>query len=239
MNTKQGRILVVDDDPDVRLAFETTLHHKGYQADSAQCGTQALTLLEENTYDIVLVDLRMPKMDGLATISAIKKNAYPTQTILMTGTSMSDQIALAIKQGVDGILYKPFQVDQIVQNLLSGNPVKLHTCYLQSVWRRISPVIGTPTAQAVFQKMLDNFHEEHKAKFIQVSLTHEGFLIQQTIQEAELRHPANQGALRHCLRHLLAEVYILLNTLTGDILIEPITQDLSNLLKKPPDTIYN
>lgn len=231
MNTRTGRILVVDDDPELLQSFEIILMRQGYQADSAQDGAEALSLLDQNPYDLVLMDLKMPNMDGLETLSAIKEHAYSGRVVLMTGTTLSGQVARAIRLGIDGVLYKPFQVDRIVENLMQGNPVQLHMGYLQSVWNRMTPIIGAPTAQAVFQKTLDKFHQEQQEKLIKVTVSHEGFTLEQLSQETD--HAACEQILHRSLRQLLAEVYGLLSMLTGNVFEESIIEDLSNHLKSP------
>ena len=73
--SRMNRILVVDDEPTLRLGFTFALKTEDYEVDAASNGREALELLQEETYDLVILDLRMPEMDGLETLSAIRKNS--------------------------------------------------------------------------------------------------------------------------------------------------------------------
>ena len=71
---KMNRILIVDDEPTLRLGFSFALKTEDYEVDAACNGREALEFLQEEKYDLVILDLRMPEMDGLETLSAIRQN---------------------------------------------------------------------------------------------------------------------------------------------------------------------
>ena len=72
--SRMNRILVVDDEPTLRLGFTFALKTEDYEVEAAANGREALELLSEKVYDLVILDLRMPEMDGLETLSAIRED---------------------------------------------------------------------------------------------------------------------------------------------------------------------
>ena len=72
--SRMNRILVVDDEPTLRLGFTFALKTEDYEVHAASNGREALELLRENIYDLVILDLRMPEMDGLETLTEMRKD---------------------------------------------------------------------------------------------------------------------------------------------------------------------
>src|SRR5687767_14473586 len=75
-------VLIVDDQPDVRLAFRYMLEHHEYQVLEAANGTEALACLETTRVDVILTDLYMPSMDGLSLLSAVRESPPPQPRII-------------------------------------------------------------------------------------------------------------------------------------------------------------
>ena len=73
-SSRMNRILVVDDEPTLRLGFTFALKTEDYEVDAASNGREALEMLQKERYDLVILDLRMPEMDGLETLSAIRQD---------------------------------------------------------------------------------------------------------------------------------------------------------------------
>ena len=108
------RILLVEDDADVRLAVAPALSAAGYDVKAVTDGAAALERLAAEVFDVVVTDVRMPRVDGLAVFRAAR--ALPTQTdvILMTSfASVADAVS-ALKEGAHDYLTKPFDVDELV-----------------------------------------------------------------------------------------------------------------------------
>lgn len=101
------RILVVDDDPDICLNLNDILTDRGYQVDVAHNGSSALELVRATPYDVALLDLRMPGMNGLELYREIKKLRAGTVAILVSAYAQGDTTEQALAAGAWRVLSKP------------------------------------------------------------------------------------------------------------------------------------
>jgi DNA-binding response OmpR family regulator len=116
--TGDRRILVVDDDPDIRSVVRMTLEAEGYAVDCADDGFAALRAVERTVPDCVVLDVMMPGIDGhavLARIRAGERAALPV--VMLTAAAGDDQAWQAWTEGVDYFLAKPFDGDELVRYL--------------------------------------------------------------------------------------------------------------------------
>ncbi|GAW93789.1 response regulator [Calderihabitans maritimus] len=108
-----SKILVVDDQPGVRQLINEALKSDGYLVHTAANGKQALREIKENTPAVVLLDLKMPGMNGLELLQEIKKSGYQGAIITMTAYGELDLLTKAQKLGVDHHLTKPFDINDL------------------------------------------------------------------------------------------------------------------------------
>jgi PAS domain S-box-containing protein len=106
-------VLVVDDEQDIRDASERILSRVGYQVQKASRGDEALDILNKNSVDIVLLDLKMPGMDGMEVLERIRKLSETIQVIVITGYATVETAIEAMKQGAYDFIPKPFEPDQL------------------------------------------------------------------------------------------------------------------------------
>jgi len=107
------RVLVVDDE---RLSRETTrqqLREAGYEAEAVENAFKALQQLEEDRWDVVLTDLRMPTMDGLEFLKKVKQNSPDVEVILMTAYGTVETAVAAMREGAADFLTKPFSFHEL------------------------------------------------------------------------------------------------------------------------------
>jgi general secretion pathway protein E len=110
------RILVVDDDPGMCETLSDILEEKGYTVGVAQDGNQAVEEMKVTPYDLILIDVMMPGMNGVETLREIKAINPVATTVIMTGHSrLEGLVSEALWTGVDGVLYKPFEIDAVIQ----------------------------------------------------------------------------------------------------------------------------
>lgn len=110
------KILVVDDEKEINEALSEVLTNRGHQMFSAFDGDAAIKVLKENNIDLVLLDMHMPKVDGLEVIKAIKQ--YTPKTRIMVITGFADTYLQKSKElGVDGFFIKPVRLDLIIKRL--------------------------------------------------------------------------------------------------------------------------
>jgi excisionase family DNA binding protein len=108
------RILVVDDETSIRDLLAKTLALAEYDVDTASDGAAALERLRLYPYDLLIADLRMPGMDGLAVIREAKRLNADLPIIIITGYSTESAAIEAVNLGVAGYLTKPFRVPQVL-----------------------------------------------------------------------------------------------------------------------------
>jgi DNA-binding NtrC family response regulator len=108
-----ARILVVDDEEIVIKSCVRILGGGDYQVDTAPDGFGALRMIEENAYDIVILDIMMPKMDGLEVLRRVKEAHPDVDVIMVTGLSQIDTAVQAMKLGAFDYLPKPFDPDEL------------------------------------------------------------------------------------------------------------------------------
>lgn len=108
------RVLVVDDEENIRLVLRTLLKRQGYQVESAESGEAAVALLESFGPDVVLTDVRMPKMGGLDLLATLKAKGHSATVIVMSAYGNVDQAIDAMKAGAYDYIQKPFKPDEVV-----------------------------------------------------------------------------------------------------------------------------
>lgn len=113
-NNSNKKILIVDDEVEMRIALETTLKREGFNLTLAENGKQAMERLNEDTFDLVLTDIKMPKMSGLELLKALKQKSPQTIAIMMTAYGDIDNAVETMKAGAFDYLLKPFSAEILV-----------------------------------------------------------------------------------------------------------------------------
>jgi two-component system response regulator AtoC len=108
------RILVVDDEENIRLVLRTLLKKHGYEVEVAEGGEAALAALDSFDPDVILTDVRMPRMGGLDLLAALKAKQHPATVIVMSAYGNVDLAIDAMKAGAYDYVGKPFKPDEIV-----------------------------------------------------------------------------------------------------------------------------
>jgi two-component system, OmpR family, KDP operon response regulator KdpE len=111
-----GRILVVDDEPQIRRTLRTALTAAGYEVDDARTGEQALEKVRQYRPDLVLLDINMPGMGGLAACRAIRAGAGMGIIMLTVRNSEEDKIE-ALDAGADDFISKPFSTPELLARI--------------------------------------------------------------------------------------------------------------------------
>ncbi|RJQ38338.1 MAG: sigma-54-dependent Fis family transcriptional regulator [Nitrospiraceae bacterium] len=110
----KGNILIIDDEDIVRISCKRALMPEGFEVKTAQNGIEGLKMIEEERFDIVLTDLKMPDIDGIEVLRLIKQRWADTVVIIITGYQTVDSAVKAIKLGAYDYIEKPFTPDGIV-----------------------------------------------------------------------------------------------------------------------------
>jgi len=107
------KILVVDDDDLSRSYLSEALQRNGYSVDNASDGQEAVSLTDKQNYDMVFLDMRMPRMSGLKVLERVKKTAKETTVVIMTAYGSIESAVEAMRKGAYDYIIKPFSLDNI------------------------------------------------------------------------------------------------------------------------------
>ncbi|HJU98604.1 MAG TPA: response regulator transcription factor [Jiangellaceae bacterium] len=164
------RVLVVDDDPAVRESLRRSLAFNGYQVELAADGEQALRAVADSRPDAVVLDVMMPKLDGLATCRALRAAGDDVPVLMLTARDeVADRVA-GLDAGADDYLPKPFALEELLARLRallrrigageSGPVLRLADLTLDPASRDVTrgerPVRLTRTEFALLELLLRN-----------------------------------------------------------------------------------
>jgi two-component system nitrogen regulation response regulator NtrX len=107
-------ILIVDDEPGVRSALSGVLRDEGYEVDAVESGEAALDRLTRQSYDVVVLDVWLPGMDGLATLARMRERQIETQVVIVSGHGNIESAVRAIKMGAFDFVEKPLSLEKTV-----------------------------------------------------------------------------------------------------------------------------
>ena len=128
------RILVVDDEPAMRESLKDWLMEDDYEVGLAASGQEAVDMAENHNWDVVLLDLKMPGMDGLETLRRLKEVHPDAEIIMMTAYATVDTAVQAMKEGAFDYLVKPFDPDEvelIIKRIVSHRELVLENILLR------------------------------------------------------------------------------------------------------------
>jgi len=111
-----GRILVVDDEPQIRRVMRTTLAAHGYEVADARSGEQALEEIRAEKYDLVLLDVNMPGMGGVEACRAIRRDSEAAIIMLTVRNTEEDKVE-ALDAGADDYVTKPFSTPELLARI--------------------------------------------------------------------------------------------------------------------------
>lgn len=111
------RLLYVDDEADLRELIENQLIMEGYDVTTASDGMEAIEILRRNSFDVVLLDVRMPRMDGVEVLQALHHLNLHPRTIMLTGDADLSVLSRCASLGVSDYLTKPYQFRELVDSI--------------------------------------------------------------------------------------------------------------------------
>lgn len=108
------RILLVEDSKRLQLAVSVGLRHAGHGVDVAGDGKEGLSYARNNTYDVIVLDIMMPEIDGLTVLQTLRDQGDDTHVILLTAKDTVDDRVTGLNRGADDYLIKPFAFDELL-----------------------------------------------------------------------------------------------------------------------------
>jgi len=110
-----GRILVVDDEDDLCRLFMRSLALEGFEIVAARSGREALALVEQESPDLIILDLVMPEMDGLETLRRLRERGVGAKVVVLTAYGTAQRVREAMALGVREFIGKPFNLDRLLR----------------------------------------------------------------------------------------------------------------------------
>jgi len=113
--SESARVLVIDDEETIRKTISMTLQHAGYSVDTAENGREAVRKSEGNFYNLALIDVRLPDMEGTELLTKLKDTTPRMVKIILTGFPGLQNAVTAINKGVDAYLTKPVNPTELLR----------------------------------------------------------------------------------------------------------------------------
>ena len=155
------KILVADDEQSMREFLDIMLKKEGYKVSLASNGEEVLKLTEKDIFDLVLMDIRMPKLDGISALKKIKAISPETIVIMITAYASADTAIKAMKEGAYDYITKPFKVEEIkliIKNALEKKNLQKENIFLKQVVRdryHFENIIGQSSKMLALYDLLE------------------------------------------------------------------------------------
>jgi two-component system NtrC family response regulator len=114
---ENARILIVDDDENIRKVLAIILEDEGYVVDQAETAKQAIEKTKKNFYNMALIDIRLPDMEGIELLTKIRDTVPRMRKIIITGYPTLQNAIEAVNRGADAYILKPFDVNKVLATI--------------------------------------------------------------------------------------------------------------------------
>ncbi len=153
-----ARILVIDDEKSIRNALEEVLVYENHKVDLSSDGDEGLELFKKNNYDVVLLDIKMPKTDGIEVLEQMNSIAPDLPVIMITGHGNVDTAVEAIKKGAFDFIEKPLDLNRLlitIRNALDKSHLIAETKVLKRKVSKTYDMIGESLPMKMIREMID------------------------------------------------------------------------------------
>ena len=116
----RSKIMVIDDESSIRESLDQILRLEGYEVEAIESGARAIHAFQDSMYDLILLDLKMPDMDGIEVFKRIHQISPETRVILLTGHGSLESAIEALRLGAQDYLLKPVTSEEIIHSVASG-----------------------------------------------------------------------------------------------------------------------
>jgi DNA-binding NtrC family response regulator len=111
------RILVIDDDENIRKILVAILTDEGYQVETAATAKKAVEKTKKEFYNVALIDIRLPDMEGIELLTRLKPTTPRMRKIIVTGYPTLQNAVKAVNEGADAYIMKPFDVEKVLETI--------------------------------------------------------------------------------------------------------------------------
>ncbi len=116
---EKSRILLVDDDSTITTSFQMVLQNEGYEVDTASDGRQALERFRQDNYQLIILDIKLPDINGIEVARRIRKHNNEVRLVIVTGYPELEDSIETIELGIEEILLKPVNVEELIHVIRS------------------------------------------------------------------------------------------------------------------------
>jgi len=153
-----ARILVIDDEKSIRNTLQEVLEYEGHSVALAADGPEGLDMIAKEHFDVVLCDIKMPKMDGIEVLANVMENTHDTQVIMISGHGNIDTAVESIKKGAFDFIGKPLDLNRLlitIRNALDKKHLITETKALKKQIDKAYEMVGESEAILKVREMID------------------------------------------------------------------------------------
>jgi DNA-binding response OmpR family regulator len=186
------KVLIVDDDKELRAHLADILGGAGYEIDSAASGLEAIEKAIDTDFDLVLLDLMMPKMSGVDVLQELRKVAPRTRVIMLTAFATVENAVEVIKRGASDYLIKPFKIDELLVRIrrvleeaifdscgIKGDLDSILGSLSNSIRRRIIQILSARKTVRLMELVRELQIEDHTKVIFHLKILREAGMVEQ------------------------------------------------------------
>lgn len=152
------KILIIDDEKSIRKTLREILEYEKYQVDEAIDGIEGLSMIQKDKYDIILCDIKMPKMDGIEVLDKIMQMSADTPVVMISGHGNIETAVEAVKKGAFDFIAKPLDLNRLlvtIRNAMDKSTLVTETKVLKKKVSKTFDMIGESKAITQIQTMIE------------------------------------------------------------------------------------
>lgn len=153
-----ARILIIDDEKSIRKTLREILEYEKYQVDEAADGSEGIELIRKEKYDIILCDIKMPKMDGIEVLEKIMQLSADTPVVMISGHGNIETAVEAVKKGAFDFIAKPLDLNRLlvtIRNAMDKSTLVTETKVLKKKVSKTFDMVGESKAIAQIKEMIE------------------------------------------------------------------------------------
>ncbi|MBK7183559.1 MAG: sigma-54-dependent Fis family transcriptional regulator [Bacteroidetes bacterium] len=153
-----AKLLIIDDEKSIRKTLREILEYEKYQVDEAADGAEGLGLIQKNTYDVILCDIKMPKMDGMEVLDKIMIQATDVPVVMISGHGTIETAVEAVKKGAFDFIAKPLDLNRLlvtIRNAMDKSTLVTETKVLKKKVSKTFDMIGESKAIQQIKEMIE------------------------------------------------------------------------------------
>lgn len=152
------KVLIIDDEKSIRRTLREILEYEKYQVDEAADGAEGLGMIQKGKYDIILCDIKMPKMDGIEVLDKIMQLSSDTPVVMISGHGTIETAVEAVKKGAFDFIAKPLDLNRLLvtlRNAMDKSTLVTETKVLKKKVNKTFDMIGESKAIVQIQEMIE------------------------------------------------------------------------------------